>query len=70
MKRLFFLMNIVLVVLFLVLSAMIWLRGVDGSGVIQTTNLRWAAFIILVIFYFIILITEIIIFFIIQRTKP
>ncbi|WP_083213216.1 DUF3923 family protein [Lactobacillus apis] len=35
--------NIVFSTLFILFTAIIWFRKIDGSGLAQTTSLRWAA---------------------------
>ncbi|MBC6361308.1 DUF3923 family protein [Lactobacillus sp. M0390] len=58
--------NIVLSILFILFAAIIWFRKTDGSGLAQTTSLRWAA---LASFYAFVLIIERIIFPIARRSR-
>ncbi|MGA3512741.1 DUF3923 family protein [Lactiplantibacillus plantarum] len=69
MKHGFSLLNVFLLIMFIVLSTIIWLRRTDGSGAIQTTNLRWVNFIILLVFFMVLVVIELIVYIISLKTR-
>lgn len=61
--------NIVLFIIFVVLSTIIATRRFDGSGAVQTSALRWVNFLVLAAFYALIIIMQLLILFFNKRRK-
>ncbi|MFD1067988.1 DUF3923 family protein [Oceanobacillus locisalsi] len=61
--------NIIWLLLFTAAAIVISVRHVDGSGVVQTPELRLLAFIILGVFFIVVLIGQLIFFYFIRKRK-
>lgn len=69
MKHGYLITNVILAVIFILLSAVIFLRKTDGAGLAQSPHLRFVTFVVLVIFFALIVVGELIVFAVSHRRR-
>ncbi|MCP0887372.1 DUF3923 family protein [Ligilactobacillus sp. WILCCON 0076] len=67
--KIWWLSNLVWVIIFSILSVILFLRKVDGSGTIQTPTTKLASFIVLAVFFIFIILMQVIFLLFIKRKK-
>lgn len=69
MKKIWWIINAILLSAFGILSIIIMTRTVDGTGTIQTPTLKWINFLILAIFFVFLLVVQIVVLFFIKKNE-
>lgn len=69
MKNKWLWINVVQSIVFIIVSAIIWLRKYDGAGISQNTSSKWISWIIWIILWAVILVIEGIIYLIQKRNN-
>lgn len=69
MKKIWWIINAILLSIFVILSIIIMTRTVDGAGTVQTPTLKWINFLILAIFFVFFLVVQIVVLFFIKKNK-
>ena len=67
--KVWWLSNLLWLIIFSILSFVIFIRKVDGAGTIQTPATKLAAFIVLVIFFIFIVLTQLVLLLFVKRSK-
>ena len=67
--KVWWLSNLLWLIIFSILSFVIFIRKVDGAGTIQTPATKLAAFIVLVIFFIFIVLPQLVLLLFVKRSK-